>query len=113
MATYDNLPVYKISYDLLLQIFVFTKDMNREYKYTIGENLKKETMELITNIYRANCSQNKKDLIGAARENIEVVRLYARLIKDLKQIALPKFIKINEIIESVSKQLSAWQKSNK
>jgi len=62
MATYDNLPVYKISYDLLLQIFVFTKDMNREYKYTIGENLKKETMELITNIYRANCSQNKKVL---------------------------------------------------
>jgi len=111
MATYDNLSVYKTSYDLLLDIFNFSKNMDREYKYTIGENLKKETTELITNIYRANCSLSKKDLIQTARENIEVVRLYLRLIKDLKQIPLSKFVNINELVESVSKQLSFWQKS--
>jgi len=109
MATYDNLPVYKVSYDLLLEIFNFSKNMAKEYKYTIGENLKKETTELIANIYRANCGQNKKELIQRARENTEIVRLYLRLSKDLKQITLPKFVSINEIIESVSKQLNFWQ----
>ncbi len=111
MATYDNLPVYKASYDLLLEIFNFSKNMDREYKYTIGEDLKKETTEMIANIYRANCSHNKKELIGRARENVEIVRLYLRLIKDLKQIALLKFVRINEIIESISKQLNFWQKA--
>ncbi|MCX6798383.1 MAG: four helix bundle protein [Candidatus Falkowbacteria bacterium] len=111
MATYDNLPVYKDSYDLLLGIFIFSKAMAREYKYTVGENLKTETVNLIANIYRANCSFNKTNLIRAARENIEVVRLYLRLIKDLKQISLPQFIKLNELIESISKQLSWWQKT--
>jgi len=111
MATYDNLPVYKASYDLLLEIFNFSKNMDREYKYTIGENLKKETTEMITNIYRANCAQNKTELIGRARENIEIVRLFLRLIKDLKQITLLKFVRINEIIESISKQLNFWQKA--
>jgi hypothetical protein len=110
MATYDNLPVYKVSYDLLLEIFNFSKNMDREYKYTLGENLKKETTDLITNIYRANCSEIKKDLIQTARENTEVIRLHLRLIKDLKQITLPKFIKVNEIIESISRQLSFWQR---
>ncbi|MFA4942683.1 MAG: four helix bundle protein [Patescibacteria group bacterium] len=113
MATYDNLPVYKASYDLLLEIFIFSKNMDKEYKYTIGENLKKETTDLITNIYRANCNQNKRELIQKARENTEVVRLYLRLTKDLKQIALPKFVAINEIIESVSKQLNLWQNAMK
>jgi len=47
MATYDHLPVYKASYDLLLLLFQFTKEFNREYKYTIGEAIKKETVEMI------------------------------------------------------------------
>ena len=50
MAQYNELPVYKATYDLLLAIFQFTKEFNKEYKYTVGESLKKETIELsITN----------------------------------------------------------------
>jgi len=47
MALYSDLPVYKATYDLLLAIFRFTKDFGREYKYTVGESLKKETIELL------------------------------------------------------------------
>jgi len=111
MTIYNNLPVYKASYDFLLDVFKFTKNFDREYKYTIGEDLKKETTAMITNIYRANSSQSKKLLLQSARENLEVVRLYLRLLNDLKQINLDKFIALNEKIESVSKQLCAWQKS--
>jgi len=110
MAIYTNLPVYKASYDFLLSIFVLTKNFNRDFKYTIGENLKKETLEMIANIYRANSIFNKSDYIKSARENLEIIRLYLRLIKDLKQINTEKFIDLNQKIESVSKQLSAWQK---
>ena len=110
MAIYDQLPVYKVSYDFLVEIFKFTKNFSQEYKYTIGESLKKETIELITNIYRANRSESKKALLQSARENLEVVRLYLRLVKDLKQINLERFISLNEKVESVSKQLAAWQK---
>jgi hypothetical protein len=45
MALYSDLPVYKSTYDLLLAIFRFTKDFGKEYKYTVGESLKKETIE--------------------------------------------------------------------
>ena len=55
MATYDNLPVYKKTYDVLIQLFRITQNMERDYKFTIGENLKKEVIELIMNVYRANC----------------------------------------------------------
>ncbi|MBU2568319.1 MAG: four helix bundle protein [Elusimicrobia bacterium] len=113
MATYNHLPVYKTSYDLLLNIFRFVKDFNREYKYTIGESIKKETIEMITNIYRANSSWDKAPLIQKARENAEVIRLYLRLTKDLKQISLEKFVQLNEKLESVSKQLSRWRDSSK
>jgi len=48
MALYSDLPVNKSTYDLLLAIFRFTKDFGKEYKYTVDEILKKETIELLT-----------------------------------------------------------------
>lgn len=111
MALYNNLPVYKESYALLVGIFIFTKNFTREYKYTIGESIKNETIAMITNIYRANSTYAKRDKIQSARENLEVIRLFLRLLKDLRQVNLKVFVRLNEKIESVSKQLAAWQKS--
>jgi hypothetical protein len=63
MALYSDLPVYKSTYDLLLAIFCFTKDFGKEYKYTVGESLKNETIALLTLIYRANVKRDKKDVL--------------------------------------------------
>jgi len=111
MALYNFLPVYKHSYDLLIDLFKFTKELKREYKYTIGEDIKKETVAMIRNIYQANSSASKKSFIQAARENLETIRLYLRLSKDLKQINIKNFVKINEKIELISKQFFLWQRS--
>ncbi len=113
MATYDELPVYKATYDLLLEMFRFTKDFNKEYKYTVGECLKKETVELITLIYRANSRADKHATLQTAREHIEVIRLLVRLMKDMQQINLKRFVEVNKQIENVSKQLTGWQKNQK
>jgi len=113
MSTYDNLPVYRASYDLLVELFRFTKNFSREYKFTLGESIKKETVEMITNIYRANSSFAKRqEKIQSARENVEVIRLFLRLLKDLRQVDLKKFVFLNEKIESVSRQLAGWQKKS-
>jgi hypothetical protein len=62
----------------LLAIFRFTKDFGKEYKYTVGESLKKETIELLTLIYRANVKHDKQEVLQEARERIEVIRLFIR-----------------------------------
>jgi hypothetical protein len=48
MKLHSDLPVYKSTYDLLLGIFEFTKGFSKEYKYTVGESLKKETIGTAT-----------------------------------------------------------------
>jgi hypothetical protein len=72
MALYGELPVYKATCDLLLAIFRFTKDFGKEYKYTVGESLIKETIELFTLIYRANVKRDKQEVLQEARERIEL-----------------------------------------
>ena len=113
MALFSDLPVYKATYDLLLAIFQFTKDFSKDYKYTVGESIKKETLELLTLIYRANVKRDKNEVLIEARERIEVIRLFIRIMKDMQQISIKQFVQINESVENVSKQLSGWQKSIK
>jgi hypothetical protein len=74
LALFSDLPVYKATYDLLLAIFQFTKDFSKDYKYTVGESIKKETLELLTLIYRANVKRDKNEVLIEARERIEVIR---------------------------------------
>lgn len=54
MALYCELLVYKLAYDMLLAIYDWTKLFTREHKYTLGEKLKNETLELLINIYKAS-----------------------------------------------------------
>ena len=110
MALHNELPVYKVTYVLLLEIFKFTKEFGKEYKYTVGENLKKQTIDLLTLIYRANSRKDKQEVLQEAREHIEVIRLFVRLMKDMQQISLKRFVEVNLKIESVSKQLVGWQR---
>ena len=61
MALYYDLPVFKDVYRLTLLIYSLTKDFSKEYKYTLGQDLKRDAMVLMRSIYRANKAQNKKN----------------------------------------------------
>ncbi len=113
MANYNELPVYKAAYDLLLHLFQLTHNLSREYKFTLGEKLKNTITDVLTNIYRANRVHQKADFIEQAREHLEVVRLYIRILKDTKQTGLRQHIFINQKIETVSRQLAGWHKTMK
>jgi hypothetical protein len=69
---------------------------------------------LITSIYRANSNFNTRlSNIKKAREQVEVLKLYIRLSKDLKIINIKTYANVSLKIESLSKQLYSWEKSVK
>ena len=57
MGLAEELPVYKKSYDLLLQLFELTRHFKREYKYTIGNTLKNEVLVPIASILKNETAQ--------------------------------------------------------
>lgn len=112
MASFSELPVYKVGYDLLLQIYKRSSQFSREYRYTLGERLKSEVTDMLICIYKANKSKsaNRLSYIEEARRHVEVVRLLLRVCKDLKIIGLKGHVSLNVNVEEVSKQLTAWQR---
>ena len=111
MALYYNLPVYKESYDLLLQVYTAVKKTAREYKFTLGERLKNEVTDLLVAIFETSKTANtaeKINYIHIALNCLEKVRLYTRLFKDLNVWGVTIQVTINQKIESISKQLTQW-----
>jgi len=41
MGLYYDLPVYRDTYKLILKIFEVTKDFPKDYKYTLGQDMKR------------------------------------------------------------------------
>ena len=74
MAIYENLPVFKLSYDLLISVFRICSNLNREHRYSLGERLKSELMDLMIDIYKANCSEEKAPYLSEAREKIVALK---------------------------------------
>ena len=110
---YNELQVYKATYDLLLHLFQSSKSMKREYKFTLGEEIKKDVVALSTDIFRACINQNKEPHIARAREKIEATKMRIRLLKDLRQISTKEIAQIAQQTETISKQLAAWHKTEK
>ena len=79
MKLHSDLPVYKSTYDLLLGIFEFTKGFSKEYKYTVGESLKKETIDLLILIYRVNTRQDKGAVLEEAKEGLTPIVCFVPL----------------------------------
>lgn len=88
---YYELPVYKASYQLLKMVFGVSSKFAREHKYTTGQELKKECTALIKNIYRANKVVDKTVAINEARENVEIIRLYVRIMHDFNQLNFKRY----------------------
>jgi len=112
MSEYSELNVYKIAYDLHLHSCRFTEKMQRSFRHTLGERINNNTLELLINIYDANSNKNERyELLRLGRRRVERLRLLFRITKDLQILPVKRFVVFNEMVESISKQLTGWQRS--
>ena len=112
MAQNISLPIYKTSYDVLMAFFQLSAKFSRELKFTLGEKMKSETVELLVNICKINKTEKiDEELFCLAFDKVERIKIYLRIAKDLKEINLEKFVDLNENLEYILKQLSLWEKN--
>lgn len=113
MAQYEHLPIYKQTYDILLRTLTATKDFPREYKYTLGQKIKDELIDIVVLIYRANSATNKEQHIQEIMERVQAVQLLMRLSHDMKILPRRHYAALSEMTENLAKQAQGWLKSSR
>jgi hypothetical protein len=112
MALYYDLPVFKDVYQLILLIYDYTKDFPKEYKYTLGQDMKRDAMHLVRSIYRANKVKDKVVYLEAFLDDFELLKLEIRLSADMEILSLKKQVKLNAMMEGIGKQITGWRNAN-
>ena len=111
MAIYSNLPVFQDTYQLLLQFVQLSRNMQRDYRYTLGEQVKRAILDTMLAIFRANKTTDKIGDIQQGREKIVETQIVIRVLHETRQISTKQFALMIECTEKVSKQLANWETS--
>jgi len=112
MALFYDLPVYRDTYKLILLLFDITQNFPREYKYTLGQDIKRDGINLVRSIYRANRAESKKVHLEEFLDNFEILKLEIRLCVDMKILSLKTQAALSEYFESIGRQITGWKNAN-
>jgi four helix bundle protein len=87
----SNLKVFKKSYDFLLWIYPVIKKFPKSEKYTLGEKIKNCILDLLENIIYFCKNKNKLKYLQKIDLNLEKLRIFIRIGKDLNIISFKKY----------------------
>lgn len=113
MALYYDLPVFKETYSLTLKIFELTQNFPREYKFTLGQDMKRDCLLLVRSIYRANKCKDKCIYLEHFLDNFEVLKLEVRLCKDLHLVSIKQQSVLAVQMDSIGKQIMGWRNASR
>ena len=81
MALYQDLPVFRDVNRLTLRVHQLTQSFSREFKFTLGQDMKRDCLGLLRSIYRVNRSRDKAPLLDAFLDDFELLKLEVRAHK--------------------------------
>jgi hypothetical protein len=111
MAQIKHLPIYKTAYELLETTVKVTKEFPRDFKFSLGDKIRSEVIDLVVFIFKANSSKNERiEHAKKILERIEVIELLVRLTKDLRLITVKQFSEIVFLSDSLGRQAQGWIK---
>lgn len=112
MAIYTELKVYDECYRLFLQLVASTSRIQRDLRYSLGEQARRAAMDILIQIFKANKSVEKVPYISLARERLVELQIILRVFYDTRQLSDKQYAMFLAYTVSVSKQLAAWERSS-
>lgn len=106
----DNVQVYKDTFDLLVFVYRTTTAMNRDYRYTLAEGMKRTLQQLLTSIYEAKKTTPKTALLIEALHWVYEAKVLYRVMDELSLLKGWQCAVYIQQLSTISKQLVAWHR---
>jgi hypothetical protein len=105
MTAYTNLPVFRSSYDLMIEVFNLCGSLPKDDRHTVGERLKNTCMDLNLGICEAHASDDKSEALGRCRRYVMEIQLYLRMLFDLGRLSVERYAALSEQVEETKREI--------
>ncbi len=106
---YDNLPIYKACLDLCVYVETIVKNFEKYHKYSIGQDLRTYSKDMLFLIHKANIQKEKKEFLKQLVYKSEELKMLIHISKELKAFrSFKQFDRCSTLCIEVCKQSTAW-----
>jgi hypothetical protein len=98
-------------YDFMLWLLPKVENFPRAHRFTIGERLTANGLDLMTTLVEAAYSRDKSDLLQQANRKINSTRYLLRLAKDLKLMSIDSYGFSAEKLDEIGRMVGGWRKA--
>ena len=113
MQEIHDTPLFQKSYDLYKNLHEQVKKYSKGDRYSLGEETKKKTLELIEAVTKAGHARKewKAPLIEQAIISLELAKVFTRLGYDTRSLNQQQYLGLQERIQEIGRMLGGWKRS--
>ena len=103
--------VVQKTYEFVLWLLPKVETFPRAHRFTVGERLASEGLDLLTTLVEAAYSRHKDPLLDAANRKVNGIRYLLRLAKDLRLMNIDAYGFSAEHLDEIGRMVGGWRKA--
>lgn len=110
-----DIPIFQKAYDLYKTFHEYRRLIPKQDRFTVFERGEQAILDLIENIMLASSQQRQEKTTTLERASLKLnmLRVFIRLMKDIKAVDGKKYITLENIIDEIGRMLGGWIRSTK
>ena len=106
----NELPAVQKAYDLGKEILPRVAKYPKEYRYSLGERLNDNALDIIELLVQATYTREKARLLDQANVKLERMRFLLRLSHELGALSTKGFEHVMKMVTELGRQIGGWRK---
>ena len=110
-----DIPIFKKTYDLYKIFYGYRNSITKQDRYTVWQRCENVILDILEGILLASqtCKSEKLPILEKASLKLNFLRVFLRLMKEVKTIDNKKYTTLEECIDEIGRMLGGWIKSTK
>ena len=108
MSDIENLKLFQRSYDYYEWIYPHLKNFPKSERFTLVQHIENTLLDFIGEVIMARKSADTLEHLKEADQNLEKLKVFLRLSKDLEFISIGQYEESSKKLEEIGKILGGW-----